>query len=71
VNVRPLIIRELRAEARRANTYWMRSLAGSFVVALMLYAMSNSGAASSGALLFQAIGDFQKLNSRKKNARKN
>lgn len=55
MNIRPLIVRELRAEARRANTYWMRALAAGFVIALMMFAVTNAGAASSGALLFQAI----------------
>lgn len=38
MNVQPLIIRELRAESRRANTYWVRALAPAAITALFAWA---------------------------------
>lgn len=57
MNVQPLIIRELRAESRRANTYWVRALAAAALTALFVWAAwtyrGNPNAL--GAHLFQGL----------------
>ncbi|HEY6227841.1 MAG TPA: hypothetical protein VI282_12030 [Verrucomicrobiae bacterium] len=57
MNVRPLIVRELRAEARRANTYWLRAVAAGLLTALFAWSAWNlqGSAAMLGPLLFNAI----------------
>src|SRR5207237_223952 len=63
MNVRPLIVRELRAEARRANTYWLRTLAAGLLTALFVWSAWNlqgSGAAL-GKILFYALSQGLQL----------
>lgn len=38
MNIRPLILRELRAESRRPNSYWVRALAAAAITALFAWA---------------------------------
>jgi ABC-type transport system involved in multi-copper enzyme maturation permease subunit len=56
MNVRPLIVRELRAEARRGNTYWLRSLAAALLTALFVWtALNLQGSTQVGPILFDAL----------------
>jgi ABC-type transport system involved in cytochrome c biogenesis permease component len=58
MNVRPLIVRELRAEARRANTYWLRSLAAALLTALFVWSTWNfQGGAALGPMLFETLSN--------------
>lgn len=41
MNVRPLIVRELRAEARRAGSYWVRSVAAGILTAVFVWSVWN------------------------------
>jgi ABC-type transport system involved in multi-copper enzyme maturation permease subunit len=59
MNVGPLIVRELRAEARRANTYWLRSLAAGLLTTVFVWSvwtLQTSGGLV-GVLLFNALSD--------------
>lgn len=56
MNVWPMIIRELRAEARRPNTYWLRSLAAALLTALFVWSTWNlQGGGALGPMLFQTL----------------
>jgi ABC-type transport system involved in multi-copper enzyme maturation permease subunit len=56
MNVLPLIVRELRAEARRPNTYWLRALAAALLTALFVWSVWNFQAGSElGPLLFNSL----------------
>lgn len=56
MNVRPLIVRELRAEARRSNAYWLRTLAAGLLTALFIWSAWNFPAgAELGPLLFNSL----------------
>jgi ABC-type transport system involved in multi-copper enzyme maturation permease subunit len=58
MNVRPLIVRELRAEARRPNTYWLRSLAAALLTALFVWSTWNfQGGGALGPMLFEALSN--------------
>lgn len=59
MNVRPLIIRELRAEARRANTYWLRALAAGLMTALFVWSSWNYANAGP-ALGYRLFDDLSK-----------
>jgi ABC-type transport system involved in multi-copper enzyme maturation permease subunit len=39
MNVRPLIVRELRAESRRTSNYWLRALAAGLLTALFVWSV--------------------------------
>jgi len=57
MNVRPLIVRELRAEARRANAYWLRSLAAGLLTGVFVWSawdLQGSGELL-GPTLFDAL----------------
>ncbi len=57
MNVRPLITRELRAEARRPHAHWVRTLAAGFLTLVLLWAILDAGAGSSGITLFRWLID--------------
>src|SRR4051812_35846223 len=59
MNVRPLIVRELRAEARRSSTYWLRALAAALLTALFVWSAWNfrTNATALGPLLFNALSN--------------
>ena len=57
MNVRPLIVRELRAEARRANTYWLRSLSAGLLTAIFVWSVLDLQRNGDllGPMLFDAL----------------
>jgi ABC-type transport system involved in multi-copper enzyme maturation permease subunit len=56
MNVRPLIVRELRAEARRPNTYWLRALAAGLLTAMFVWSAWNfQGGNALGPMLFNSL----------------
>src|ERR1051325_626417 len=57
MNVRPLIVRELRAEARRANTYWLRAVAAGLLTALFVWSAWTFQASGTllGPMLFYSL----------------
>lgn len=57
VNVRPLIVRELRAESRRVGNYWMRAIAAGLLTALFVWSMWNFSGDPNylGQFLFSAL----------------
>src|SRR4051812_32875775 len=59
MNVRPLIVRELRAESRRVSNYWVRAIAASLLTALFVWSVWNfSGDPNSlGHFLFTALSN--------------
>jgi ABC-type transport system involved in multi-copper enzyme maturation permease subunit len=63
MNVRPLIVRELRAEARRPNSYWLRSLAAGILTALFVWSAWNlqGGGSTVGPLLFYTLSQGLEL----------
>src|SRR4051812_33738889 len=62
MNVRPLIVRELRAEARRSNTYWLRTLAAGLLTALFVWSVWNfQGGPQLGPLLFNSLSQGLQL----------
>ncbi len=59
MNVRPLIVRELRAESRRAGNYWVRALAAGLLTALFVWAVWNfrGDPNSLGPFLFNVLSN--------------